>query len=223
MRPPRLLHEHPRLLHLHLRAGIRRGRVHLRCHRPLRPGTDLCDPNATCTYTGPGTYDCTCNPGYLGDGFTCTRIEPGVCISANDGPLFDDTQSMAGAGTLAAFRFYTTASLRIRRCEIFTGERFGTDTLAIWSHDYTSNKPHHSLGGASFSTSMVNGWQGVDFAPTILLGGGPDYWVVWGATVWAQASLQSSGTAVENRASHDGGASWTSATAAAWKFRCYCD
>lgn len=37
-------------------------------------GTHTCDPNATCAYTGPGTYDCDCNIGYTGDGFTCTPV-----------------------------------------------------------------------------------------------------------------------------------------------------
>ena len=34
-------------------------------------GTDNCDANAACTDTD-GSYDCTCNDGYSGDGFTCT-------------------------------------------------------------------------------------------------------------------------------------------------------
>ena len=33
-------------------------------------GTDNCSPFATCTDT-PGSYQCTCNPGYTGDGRTC--------------------------------------------------------------------------------------------------------------------------------------------------------
>ncbi len=33
-----------------------------------------CDPNATCTDTGPGQRSCTCNAGYQGDGATCTAI-----------------------------------------------------------------------------------------------------------------------------------------------------
>ena len=33
--------------------------------------TDDCDPDATCT-DNPGGYDCNCNLGYAGDGFTCT-------------------------------------------------------------------------------------------------------------------------------------------------------
>ena len=31
---------------------------------------DNCDANAACTNT-PGSFDCTCNQGYTGDGVTC--------------------------------------------------------------------------------------------------------------------------------------------------------
>ncbi|KAI8511658.1 complement activation, classical pathway [Branchiostoma belcheri] len=34
-------------------------------------GSHSCDPDATCTNT-PGSFTCACNPGYSGDGFTCT-------------------------------------------------------------------------------------------------------------------------------------------------------
>ena len=33
--------------------------------------TDECDTNAYCTK---GSYNCTCNDGYAGDGFNCTGI-----------------------------------------------------------------------------------------------------------------------------------------------------
>ena len=32
---------------------------------------DDCHEHATCTDTSPGKYECTCNPGYTGDGKTC--------------------------------------------------------------------------------------------------------------------------------------------------------
>ena len=38
----------------------------LECERDL----DDCDSNATCTNTI-GSYLCSCNPGFTGDGFTC--------------------------------------------------------------------------------------------------------------------------------------------------------
>ena len=36
-------------------------------------GTHQCDMNATCT-DNIGSYDCSCNTGYLGDGFICEDI-----------------------------------------------------------------------------------------------------------------------------------------------------
>jgi hypothetical protein len=38
-------------------------------------GTAGCNPNATCSNSPPGSFTCTCNPGYVGDGFTCTNID----------------------------------------------------------------------------------------------------------------------------------------------------
>ena len=36
--------------------------------------TDECDTNANCTNTE-GSYNCTCNLGYDGDGFVCSGIK----------------------------------------------------------------------------------------------------------------------------------------------------
>ena len=39
---------------------------------------DNCDSNARCTNT-PGSFTCTCNPGYIGDGVTCRGKEHFEC------------------------------------------------------------------------------------------------------------------------------------------------
>ena len=36
---------------------------------------DDCSEFATCTDTGPGTFTCTCNEGYTGDGRICKGID----------------------------------------------------------------------------------------------------------------------------------------------------
>jgi len=37
-----------------------------------------CNPNALCTKTGPGKFTCACNPGYEGNGITCS--EQNACL-----------------------------------------------------------------------------------------------------------------------------------------------
>jgi len=44
-------------------------------------GTDDCGPDATCTNTI-GSFTCACNPGYAGDGITCTDVDE--CTDATD-------------------------------------------------------------------------------------------------------------------------------------------
>jgi GON domain len=48
---------------------------------PIACGDLTCGPNATCTMTGAAA--CKCNPGYAGDGMTCSDINE--CATANGG------------------------------------------------------------------------------------------------------------------------------------------
>ncbi|MBW2264021.1 MAG: hypothetical protein JRG91_18825, partial [Deltaproteobacteria bacterium] len=60
-------------------------------------GTDTCHMNATCAYTGPGTYSCTCNTGYSGDGYACSPI--GHCSAGADTCHTNATCTYTGPGT----------------------------------------------------------------------------------------------------------------------------
>jgi cysteine-rich repeat protein len=48
-------------------------------------GSAQCSPQATCSNT-PGSFTCTCKPGWSGDGMTCTRLSC-VGLAQNCGPL----------------------------------------------------------------------------------------------------------------------------------------
>ena len=185
-------------------------------------GTDRCDVNATCTYTGPGTYDCTCNPGYLGDGFVCTPIEDDLCIVSNDGPLHDEGVIMPGSSGLMAMQFSISRYLRVTSCEVFTGERSGTNHIGIWSNDYTEDKPYRDLGTGTWSMSSTNQWQGAALSP-VALGAGVDYWIVWSFVGNSQAPQLTGGTPAGMRLSFDGGGTWGSKSMLPVKFRCFCE
>ena len=54
-----------------------------------------CDWNATCTYTGPSEYSCTCDAGFVGNGTACELL---ILRGCTDGTLqFDDVYA-AGVG-----------------------------------------------------------------------------------------------------------------------------
>ena len=45
--------------------------------------TAKCDTHASCSNTPAGSYTCTCNKGYNGNGFTCegmSAAEAGLCV-----------------------------------------------------------------------------------------------------------------------------------------------
>ena len=39
-------------------------------------GKHKCNENATCTFSGPSMYNCSCLEGFRGDGFVCDPIDP---------------------------------------------------------------------------------------------------------------------------------------------------
>ena len=49
--------------------------------------TDNCDANAACTDTE-GSFTCTCNPGYTGDGITCTSESTYLTIIVSSTPCY---------------------------------------------------------------------------------------------------------------------------------------
>ena len=68
-------------------------------------GTDNCDANATCTNT-PGSFICTCNAGYSGDGVTCADLDE--CAMGTDNCDANATcTNTAGSFTCACNSGYT--------------------------------------------------------------------------------------------------------------------
>jgi hypothetical protein len=149
------------------------------------------------------------------------------CHAENDGNNFNDLVSMGGPNLLLAIRFVAPAGLTVTSIEVFTGERTGSNSLAIWGHDPALNQPLCSLGSGTWNMSSTNGWQGTTILPSVGLVGGTTYWLVWGPQNFAQASvdLPMATLGQPYRGSFDGGLNWSGPFQFAdrhWKFRLIC-
>ena len=71
-----------------------------------------CDPNANCANT-PGSFTCTCNEGYRGDGFTCAGQYFDTEQTCRDDSF--DSNEMIHNGSLLTFRPHTVALIRGQR------------------------------------------------------------------------------------------------------------
>ncbi len=70
-------------------------------------GTDTCSPYAKCTNT-PGSYTCTCNPHFTGDGHTCTPDGPCVVNNGGCGQTCSEVSGAAVCGCYPGFTFNGT-------------------------------------------------------------------------------------------------------------------
>ena len=70
-------------------------------------GTHACDSFGTCTNTA-GSYDCSCNDGYLGDGFLCTIPCATFYDTAKDGYMTNTSAFTTGAFDVTNLEIFST-------------------------------------------------------------------------------------------------------------------
>ncbi|MEO6597621.1 MAG: hypothetical protein ABIP94_22990 [Planctomycetota bacterium] len=135
--------------------------------------------------------------------------------------VYDNGQSMGGPNLLLAIKTQVPTSFLATRVEVFTGERTGLNTIALWSHDVANNRPLAPLGSGSWQMGVTNSWQGAPLLTPIALTAGQDIWVVWGSQNSSQASVQGNGAGAQPyRGSFDSGATWNGPfQGLQWKFR----
>lgn len=153
-------------------------------------------------------------------GFTVAQAVP--CHANLDNPTFNDATSMGGPNLLLGMKTTAPAAFVATSIEVFTGEQTGVNTVSIWSHDASNNRPLAQLAIGTWSMSRVNTWQGAALTTPLPVAAGQDFWVVWAPINGAQSSLQASGTNVTYRGSFDGGTSWNGPFNGPWKFRIWC-
>lgn len=148
-----------------------------------------------------------------------------ICHSLSNSTVFADGTSMGGPGLLVGIRQRAASQIVARRAEVWTGEQLGTNSIGIWSHDATNNRPLANLGTASWSMTRINTWQGATFATPITIPASADFWLVWAPINSAQASIQTTPFmgGPTYRASTDGGQTWNGPfTDTLWKLRISC-
>ncbi len=148
-----------------------------------------------------------------------------ICHSVSDNTVYDNGTSMGGPNLWLAIRAQAPIALSATRVEIWTGERTGTNSIGLWTHDAVNNRPATNLGTAAWSMSAINAWQGATLSSPVTIPANTTFWVVWAPINSAQASIQTNtGGAMTYRGSFDGGQTWSGpfTSGPIWKFRIYC-
>jgi hypothetical protein len=134
--------------------------------------------------------------------------------------VYDDGQSMGGPNLWLGLKTTLPTAFVATRIEVFTGERAGTNTIALWSHDAVNNRPLAPLGSGAWQMGITNSWQGAPLATPVPLAAGQTVWVVWSCQNGSQSSIEGSGGGAQYRGSFDGGTTWTGPfSGVQWKFR----
>lgn len=147
-----------------------------------------------------------------------------ICHAVSNNTVFENGASMGGPNLWLAMRTQSPVALSATRVEIWTGERTGTNTIGLWTHDAVNNRPAVNLGSAAWSMSAINAWQGATLPTPVAIPANTDFWIVWAPVNSAQSSIQqNTGGATVYRGSFDGGQSWNGPfTGPIWKFRIHC-
>ena len=135
-------------------------------------------------------------------GGPCTDLVGGV----NTGDSFND--GVSAGGIPVGMKYVAPAAMSVGRIEIFTGERSGENSIALWSHNAVGDEPGVELASGTWMMSAENGWQGADLDASVILGAGETYWIVWEPISGAQWTQDLSGDSVTYKATDDGYASW---------------
>jgi hypothetical protein len=163
----------------------------------------------------------------FGLALTVAAQGPTPCYAEFNSPVFLDNVSMGGPNLLVGIKMQVPTAVPATRIEVFTGERSGMNTIAVWSHDAAGDRPLASLGGGSWNMGITNSFQGANFTPPVLMVPATTYWIVWGPQNGAQITAENRGPTVPGRqpyrGSFDGGMNWNGPFIDyQWKFRIFC-
>jgi hypothetical protein len=159
---------------------------------------------------------------------------PGPPCEGNNHLADDYFDGALMGGPIVGISWIPTASVNVRRVEVFTGEAAAPSFLAIWSDD--GGAPSRPLAAlavtGSFLVAPPNAWYGSDLDTTVSVTAGTKYWVAWDPTGGEQCACTDSPADVQqtywgsNLGTVSGGTDWFgpfSFPDRRWKFRMYCE
>jgi hypothetical protein len=118
--------------------------------------TNNCDANATCTNT-PGSFECACNPGYEGDGTTCTEVVTlPACLNMIDVTAMGDLDGLAQALQTCAANL-ATSNAKVAIC-LSSTVGLTEDCATCWAEftDCSVNSCFFSCNGNEGSDACQN-------------------------------------------------------------------